>query len=73
MEVHFDEKTIVLDDYKSIKGYGIKINEIKTKSGQKGQLEELERLYLTLIGKAPKWPIEFWDMIQTTKASLILQ
>jgi predicted dehydrogenase/threonine dehydrogenase-like Zn-dependent dehydrogenase len=73
MEVHFDEKTIVLDDYKSIKGYGIKINEIKTKSGHKGQLEELERLYLTLIGKAPKWPIEFWDMIQTTKASLILQ
>jgi len=69
MEVHFDEKTIVLDDYKSLKGYGIKINEITTSISQKGQLEELERRYETLKGNNPEWPIAFWDMVQTMEIS----
>ena len=73
MEVHFDEKTIVMQDYKALKGYGIKINEISTKISQKGQLEELERLYETIIGKNSKWPIGLWDMIQTTKATILLK
>ena len=67
MEVHFDNKTIVMDDYKSLKGYGIKIDEITTSISEKGQFEELEVLYETLSGKTEKWPIEFWDMIQTTE------
>lgn len=71
MEAHFDEKTITLDNYKSLKGYGIKINEIQTEKEEKGQFEELDYLYDALInGKA--WPIEFADMIQTTKASLLI-
>ncbi len=67
MEVHFDNKTIVLDDYKSLKGYGIKVNEIATTLSEKGQKEELEILYETLSGKTDRWPIELWDMIQTTE------
>jgi len=70
MEVHFDSKTIVLDDYKSLKGYGIKIHEIKTSVSDKGHLEELEALYEGL--KTGKWPIELWDLIQTTKISLLV-
>ncbi|MBU4312552.1 MAG: Gfo/Idh/MocA family oxidoreductase [Candidatus Omnitrophica bacterium] len=73
MEVHFDEKTIVMDDYKSLKGYGLEIEEITTRISQKGHLEELERLYETLKGNNPKWPIELWDMIQTTEVTLLLQ
>jgi len=73
MEVHFDGKTIVMDDYKSLRGFGVKINEISTRVSQKGHLEELERLYDTLAGKDPNWPIEFWDIIQTTEASLSFQ
>jgi predicted dehydrogenase/threonine dehydrogenase-like Zn-dependent dehydrogenase len=73
MEVHFDQKTIILDDYKSLKGYGIEIEGISTKSSQKGQLEELERLYITLTSHDLKWPIELWDMIQTTSVSLALK
>lgn len=69
MEVHFDEKTIVMDDYKKLKGYGVKINEISTSTSQKGQLEELEKLYETLKGNSSKWPIELWDMIQTTETT----
>jgi predicted dehydrogenase/threonine dehydrogenase-like Zn-dependent dehydrogenase len=67
MEVHFDNKTIVMDDYKSLKGYGIKVNEIKTNMSEKGQFEELEVLYETLSGKTNKWPVDLWDMIQTTE------
>jgi len=67
MEVHFDNKTIVMDDYKSLKGYGIKVNEIATNISEKGQFEELEALYETLSGKTSKWPIELWDMVQTTE------
>lgn len=71
MEVHFDEKTIVLDDYKKIKGYGVKIKEIETKTSQKGQFEELLALHDVLTGKKEKWPIELWDLIQTTEISFI--
>jgi predicted dehydrogenase len=73
MEIHFDQKTIVLDDYRSLKGYGIAIDEISSKSSQKGQLEELERLYLTLTSNDAKWPIDLWDMVQTTAASFLLK
>jgi predicted dehydrogenase len=69
MEVHFDNKTIVLDDYKSLKGYGINLNEVSTTLSEKGQFEELEALYETLSGKKDKWPIELWDMLQTTEVT----
>lgn len=72
MEVHFDEKTITMDDYKKLAGFGIKVPELAGNISQKGQLEELEALYNTLSGKTDKWPIEFWDMIQTTEASFLV-
>ena len=67
MEIHFDEKTIILDDYKMIQGFGLNVKPIKTNTSQKGQFEELGYLYDVLNGKKENWPIELWDMIQTTK------
>lgn len=67
MEIHFDEKTIVIDDFKSLKGYGLKVNEINSKIPEKGHREELEILYDCITGKIRKWPIELWDIIQTTE------
>ena len=72
MEVHFDEKTIVMDDYKSLKGYGIKIKEISVGRSDKGQKEELESLYETLNGATKEWPIALWDMIQTTEITFAI-
>ena len=72
MEVHFDEKTIILDDYKLLKGFGLKVNEISTPTSQKGQFEELIRLYNSLKGNEKKWPIDFWDMVQTTETTFVL-
>jgi predicted dehydrogenase len=73
MEVHFDQKTIVLDNYKLIKGYGVKIKELSSKNSQKGQLEELEQLHQTLINGGSEWPIPLWDMVQTTAVSFLLK
>lgn len=69
MEVHFDGKTLVLDDYKSLKGFGLKVEELSTATSQKGQYEELIWLNETLKGNEKKWPIELWDMLQTTEVS----
>jgi predicted dehydrogenase/threonine dehydrogenase-like Zn-dependent dehydrogenase len=72
MEIHFDGKSIIMDDYKSLKGYGVKLTEIKDKISQKGQYEELEALYETIKGNKKEWPIELWDMVQTTEATFVL-
>ena len=72
MEVHFDDKTIVLDDYQSLRGYGVKINEITTATDQKGHLEQMVSVLDNLKGKNSEWPIQFWDMIQTTAVTLSL-
>lgn len=72
MEVHFDGNTIIMDDYKSLKSYGLKIREIESSSSQKGHFEELKALYNSITGKSEKWPIELWDMIQTTETTFLL-
>ena len=72
MEVHFDGKSIILDDYKSLKGYGLNLNEIKTGTSQKGQFEELDLLFDLLSGKQKKWLIHLWDMVQTTAATFAI-
>lgn len=71
MEVHFDEKTIIMDDYKTLKGFGVKVNEISLNRSDKGQKEELEILYNSLKLNST-WPIELWDMIQTTEATFLI-
>lgn len=71
MEVHYDEKTIVMDDYKTLKGFGVSVKEINLGRSEKGQKEELAALYETLKGKA-NWQIELWDMIQTTEATFLI-
>ncbi|MDI6739019.1 MAG: bi-domain-containing oxidoreductase [Candidatus Edwardsbacteria bacterium] len=65
-EVHFDGRTIVLDDFKLLKGYGIAVGA----AAGKGHYQELVRLHQTLSGELPEWPIELWDMAQTTRAIL---
>jgi predicted dehydrogenase/threonine dehydrogenase-like Zn-dependent dehydrogenase len=72
MEVHFDEKTIVLDDYKLLKGFGLKVEELSEATSQKGQYEELIWLYKTIKKDNPKWPIDLWDMVQTTEVSFAI-
>ena len=67
MEIHFDEKSIIIDDYKSIQGYGIQVAEIKTPVSDKGQLEELTELARSLSGKRIRWPINLETIWETTQ------
>jgi predicted dehydrogenase len=72
-EIHFDEKTIIIDDYQSIKGNGVKIHEMRGDNAEKGHLREWEVLYQVLQGETEKWPIELWDMLQTTEITLAIE
>lgn len=71
LEVHFDGKTIVMDDFKKLTGYGVKLKEMVGKIPEKGQYEEL--LYMHESISQGKWAIELEDMIQTTRATFLIQ
>jgi predicted dehydrogenase/threonine dehydrogenase-like Zn-dependent dehydrogenase len=73
MEIHYDQKSIVMEDYKNLKGYNVKLNEISSPNSQKGHIEELHELYATLTSPEAHWPIAYWDMIQTTKTTLLIK
>jgi len=73
MEVHFDGNTLVMDDYKSLKGYGLKINAIQTRTSQKGHFEELLALHDSITGKNPNWPIPLPELLQTTEITFLIK
>jgi predicted dehydrogenase len=72
VEIHFDGKTIVLDDYRTLKGWGLKLREIASPKSEKGHLEEMQILHQALTKPGESWPIPFWDMLQTTEMALRL-
>jgi predicted dehydrogenase len=69
-EIHFDEKSIVLDDYKRLTGFGLSIHSITSGSSLKGHYEELDTLYDHISGKKKGWPVEWPDLLQTTRILL---
>jgi len=73
MEIHYDEKSIIMEDYKSLKGYGSKITSLKTAHSEKGHLEELERLHKVLIGETNNWPIPLEEILQTSYITLTIK
>ncbi len=72
LEVHFDEKSIIVDDYKSIRGFGVKVNNISSQKPEKGHFEELVELQRFLHGERNVWPIVLDSMIETTEVTLEL-
>ncbi|MDB2624714.1 bi-domain-containing oxidoreductase [Flavobacteriaceae bacterium] len=71
MEVHFDGKSIILDDYKKLKGYGVNL-DMNTRKSEKGQYEELLVLYDYLTGKTTLPPIPLDDIFSTTKVTFLI-
>jgi predicted dehydrogenase/threonine dehydrogenase-like Zn-dependent dehydrogenase len=70
LEIHFDGKTIVLKDFKSLSGYGLNIARLTTAQSEKGHLEELERLFKTLKGIEAEWPITLEEMLEVTAVTI---
>jgi predicted dehydrogenase/threonine dehydrogenase-like Zn-dependent dehydrogenase len=68
-EIFFDGAVITIDDYKQLKGYGVKLNEIKTVGSEKGQFEELEAFY-SAVKSGNCYPIPLWQMEQATILSI---
>lgn len=71
LEVHFDGKTIIMDDFKKLTGYGVKTKELAEKTSEKGQYEELLFMHEAIV--QGRWAIELEDMIQTTQATFLIQ
>lgn len=66
MDVYFDGKMISLDDYKSMQGYGVKLENISSKISQKGQLEEIEA-FARAIRMGGDAPIPLWQQLQAMR------
>lgn len=69
LEVHFDNKSFIMDDYKELKSFGIKTNIKGSSISLKGHKEEWLALYEGLNkGYAP---IDFQDIAETSRISII--
>lgn len=71
LEVHYDGNTIIMDDFKKLTSYGVKVKGINTKTPEKGQYEELLFMYDSIVNN--KWAIDLESMIETTKATFLIQ
>lgn len=70
LEVHFDEKSIIVEDYRSMHGFGLNLNAVKSSNPEKGQYEELEFLAKHLKNLNSKWPITLHSLLETTEVTL---
>jgi predicted dehydrogenase len=66
LEIYFDNKIITMNDYKELKGYGIKIANINSKFSEKGHYEELI-IFSQAIKDGTKYPIPLWQIEQATQ------
>ena len=72
MEIFFDGKVVSLDDYKRVEVLGCRANEWRSRSPQKGHLEEFKALADTLLRGKP-WPIPLADQIQATRVAFEIE
>ncbi|MBA7532820.1 Inositol 2-dehydrogenase/D-chiro-inositol 3-dehydrogenase [subsurface metagenome] len=70
MEIHFDHKSILMDDFKTLRSYGINVKEFNLKLSDKGHLNELLELRRSLTGETAVTPIDWRLLIQTTNATI---
>jgi predicted dehydrogenase len=69
MEVFFDQKSIILDDYKVLTGYGIKLNSSvgTNDKGHKGII----KAFADSIKEGGAWPISLESLVNTTKITIM--
>lgn len=69
-EIIVDGMVITIDDYKLLKGYGVKLLEVKTTVSEKGQYEEL-LAYYDAIKNGDGYPIPLWQLEQATRLCIL--
>jgi len=73
LEVHFDEKSIIVDDYRSIEGYNLQIKKIKSNFSEKGLFEELLEIRKCLRNEKKGWPIDLASLVETTELTFAIK
>jgi predicted dehydrogenase/threonine dehydrogenase-like Zn-dependent dehydrogenase len=68
MEVFFDGKVVVLDDYKAVTLSGKRADVLRTRRQDKGQRAILER-FASAVRAGGDWPIPLWQQAQATRMS----
>ena len=68
-----DQKTIVIDNFKNIKLFGVKDMDFQYDKIEKGQLQELEQFALCLKGSAVAHFVDRASLVETAKASFVIQ
>ena len=69
MEAHWENKSLIMDDYKKLTGYGVKPKSISSNTSEKGHEEEWLALFDAL--KNGKSPIDLDSLFLTTKLSIL--
>lgn len=72
MEIHFDGKSIIMDDYKKLRGYGVNVKAFDLNIPNKGQFEEME-VWGDFLKQGGEWPIPLWQLEQTTRITFAVQ
>jgi len=70
IEIHFDNNTLIINDFKELRIYGIKRDGWKG-SQNKGHLRELEAFYYSIY-EGKNYPISIKDLIEVTKAAFLI-
>jgi predicted dehydrogenase/NADPH:quinone reductase-like Zn-dependent oxidoreductase len=65
-ETHFDGKSVIVDDYRSVGGHGVDTLRLADFVPDKGQLPMLKQIGLYIAGKRETWPIALEELIETT-------
>jgi predicted dehydrogenase/threonine dehydrogenase-like Zn-dependent dehydrogenase len=72
MEVFWDGKSAVLDDYVSLRCYGFQGPEITLKTQDKGHYDELQAFGEAVLQQG-KWPIELWEQLQAMRIAFAVE
>jgi len=73
LEVYWDEKAMLMDDFVSVAGIGEEMPFAVPKRQDKGHLAELAALRDALIASDRPWPIPLETIIETTKVTFAVQ
>lgn len=69
MELHYDNKSLIINDFKELISYGVKANSFKSNLSQKGHEDEWVAIYKAL--RSGNWTISLEDLVHTTKVTII--
>lgn len=71
-DIYCDKKTIKMENFTSLQGFGTKFKNIKFKHQNKGHRKELEELF-DAMKKGMKFPIPLEELEETSKITLIAE